>query len=500
MSGMADNFSGITDTGRVRDNNEDTFIAEPILNGRFILACVIDGVGGYAGGEVASAITRQSILDDFTTSDFDWGAQMRRAFITANQKVYIEKQQVREYDSMACVLTLAVVDLENNLFHYAHVGDTRLYLLRDDTLVKVTKDHSFVGFLEDTGRLTEEDAMSHPKRNEINKAIGFGGEINTDVDYIDMGQSPFLPGDMLLLCSDGLSDLLNKSEITAILRSNTTLADKCSQLVAAANAKGGKDNITVVLVRNDKEPVPLEATRPAETVKKKDPPPVETAPVDVMPVVPPAKKAEAAKPEPPLKPKSNRGIITLLSLLCLTFLGTSLYLFWQNRQIAQTQTLPKPVQSSPQQDTLQRAIDTFMGDTLFVTDTAYGQRISLSSPLRITRDSLYIKASNGVVFTADSTYADAVVQLSAECRYVVLDNLTFEGLRVGISAPNSALHLKNVRFRNCRVPVQTQFLFTDNQYVNGPLPVTLFRTDSVPVSSGKTVISRPVRPTTNSRR
>ncbi|WP_345243590.1 protein phosphatase 2C domain-containing protein [Nibrella saemangeumensis] len=482
---MADNFFGLTDTGRVRDNNEDAFIAQPIGNGRYILACVIDGVGGYAGGEVAAAITRQSILDDFTTVPGDWVAQMRRAFITANQKVYAEKLQVREYDSMACVLTMAVVDVENNLFHYAHVGDTRLYLLRDDTLVKVTKDHSFVGFLEDTGRLTEEAAMNHPKRNEINKAIGFGGEINTQEEYIETGQSPFLPGDMLLLCSDGLSDLVNKSEMTAILRANRSLAEKCTKLVAAANAKGGKDNITVVLVCNDKAPLLQEATRPAEVVKKNEEPPAAAAPI-----IPPVKETGTtpkSKPRSQPKPKSSRGIITILSLLCLAFLGTTLYLLWQNVQNEQTQKKSDQPAPDPQQIKLQQAINTFTGDTLYLADTTYAQPIRLTSMLRIDRDSLYIKAPGNILLTGDSTYSEPAIRLSAQCRYIVLDNLTLEGFQVGISAPNSALHLKNVRFRNCQVPVQTQFLFSDNQYVNGPLPVTLFRTDSVPVVSSKVV-------------
>ena len=104
---------------------------------------------------------------------------------------------------MACVLTLAVVDIEKNKFYYAHVGDTRLYLFRDNTLVKVSKDHSFVGFLEESGRLTEEAAMQHPKRNEINKALGLGVKFSASDDYIETGESPFLPGDLLLLCSDG---------------------------------------------------------------------------------------------------------------------------------------------------------------------------------------------------------------------------------------------------------------------------------------------------------
>lgn len=249
---MDENVVGLTDTGRVRENNEDTFIAERVQNDAFIVACVIDGVGGYAYGEVAAAVARQAILDYFSRLSGEIAPGLRASLIAANDRIFAEKQRDSDYARMACVLTLAIVDPENNQFLYAHVGDTRLYLLRDGSLIKVAKDHSFVGFLEDTGRLSEAAAMRHPKRNEIDKALGFLPQIDTPSDYIETGQSPFLPGDMLLLCSDGLTDLVAKTEITAILTGAGSLAEKGARLVAAANEKGGNDNITVVLVNHDR--------------------------------------------------------------------------------------------------------------------------------------------------------------------------------------------------------------------------------------------------------
>lgn len=263
---------GLTDTGRVRENNEDTFIAERIQNDAFVLACVIDGVGGYAYGEVAAAVAREAILDYFTSKDMapldrvtlDMASMLRESLITANDKIWVEKQRDSDYDRMACVLTLALVDTATNQFFYAHIGDTRLYLLRDESLIKIAKDHSFVGFLEDTGRLSEAAAMRHPKRNEIDKALGFYPQIDTPDDYIETGQSPFLPGDMLLLCSDGLTDLVPKREITAILTEGGSLAEKVTELVTAANEKGGRDNITVVLVHHEKPSRTLQAIRPGQ--------------------------------------------------------------------------------------------------------------------------------------------------------------------------------------------------------------------------------------------
>ncbi len=249
---MDKNVVGLTDTGRVRENNEDTFIAERVQNDTLIVACVIDGVGGYAYGEVAAAVARQAILDCFSHASGAKLSELRASLMVANDRIFAEKQRDSDYARMACVLTLAVVDPENNQFVYAHVGDTRLYLLRDGSLIKVAKDHSFVGFLEDTGRLSEAAAMRHPKRNEIDKALGFIPRIDTPDDYIETGQSPFLPGDMLLLCSDGLTDLVVKTDITAILTETGSLAEKGAKLVAAANEKGGHDNITVVLVYHDR--------------------------------------------------------------------------------------------------------------------------------------------------------------------------------------------------------------------------------------------------------
>ncbi len=268
---MAEHFIGLTDTGRVRKNNEDTFIAERIQQGPFVLACVIDGVGGYAHGEVAAAIARQSILDYFTEPAGDSASRLQTALLAANDRIFAEKQRNRAYSRMACVLTLALVDTENNQFLYAHIGDTRLYLLRDESLIKITKDHSFVGFLEDTGRLSEPAAMRHPKRNEIDKALGFVQYIEKPDEYIETGQSPFLPGDLLLLCSDGLTDLVPAPDITAIVTGSGLLSERGGALIAAANEKGGHDNITVVLVCHDKPARPLQATRPADGQKNDTP-------------------------------------------------------------------------------------------------------------------------------------------------------------------------------------------------------------------------------------
>ena len=468
---MTENFVGLTDTGRVRENNEDAFIAERILNDHLIIACVIDGVGGHAYGEVAAAVARQAILDYFSQLSEPVVHSLKESVITANDRIFAEKQRDSDYDNMACVLTMAVVDTQNNQFLYAHVGDTRLYLLRDDSLIKVVKDHSFVGFLEDSGRLSEAAAMRHPKRNEIDKALGFREQIDTPDDYIESGQSPFLPGDMLLLCSDGLTDLVPKKEITAILTGAGSLDEKATALVASANEKGGKDNITVVLVHHDKPLLEPMAIRPAIS-QKNDEPSNRDAP---MP------STDSGAPEPILPQETSRRQMLLmgLSVACLVLLATSLWLLRQYRNgeraiengAMSTGRRTDLVQASPTdgERQLQAALNGLTGDTLLLTNAVFAQPIGVSRAVLVHRNSLYIKTEGTIVLTRAGSYAGPAIRLAPSSGHLVLDGLCFDGFEVAVSAQNQGVVLKNVTFRRCRVPVQRAILFPDSQPVNARL-------------------------------
>ncbi len=318
---MADNYFGITDPGKMRSNNEDTFIAQTVMEGRLVAACVIDGVGGYEGGEVAAQLSQEAIIGHLdNAAPGDVIAALKGALSAANEAIFLEKTRGKGKEQMACVLTLALADIPNNKFYYAHVGDTRLYLLRDRSLVKVSRDHSFVGFLEDSGRLSEEDAMRHPKRNEINKALGFDSQIRGD-DYIETGESPFLPGDILLLCSDGLSDLVTNNGMTTILTSNKTLAARGKLLVQAANEAGGKDNITVVLVHNNKTPLKQKATKPIMSDKKIDEQKGEESADGVR--LQPEQQVVITK-------KNKRSIVPFLVFLCILLVAAVAWLVYQN--------------------------------------------------------------------------------------------------------------------------------------------------------------------------
>lgn len=468
---MAKNYYGITDTGRHRDNNEDTFIAQTVLDNQYIAACVIDGVGGYSGGEVAAKLAHDAILTTLRSSSGDVVTMMKDALSAANENIYNERQQNKQNDQMACVLTLALVDVANNKFHYAHVGDTRLYLLRDKSLVKVTRDHSFVGFLEDSGRLTEEAAMKHPKRNEINKALGFDLNIKGQVDYIETGESPFLPGDIILLCSDGLSDMIGNSTITTILTSAKSLAAKGKALVQAANDAGGKDNITAVLVENNKPRLKLEATKPAANLQKKS---------DEENISKVAEDKAHAKPIiiEKLNRRSSKAI-PLLLFLCLLFLGAFMWMLYKDNwlggrtNIVTTDNAMQQPKRSEQEQHLLDSINDPAKKEVFITNVPDSKSIIISDTLSIQKDSMHI-IGNGVILTSDSAYKGAAFALASSCKYVLLDSMTLQNFDIGILVSNQSLHFKNVQFKNCRVPVQYNLSLPANAFINGRFADTVF--------------------------
>ncbi|MBC7827426.1 MAG: serine/threonine-protein phosphatase [Chitinophagaceae bacterium] len=463
MRQKTEHFSGITHTGKVRDNNEDAFLVESILQDRYILACVIDGVGGYEGGEVAARLARESILDHLKKPSEDLFLSIREAVVIANERIYAEKISSDRNTRMACVLTLALIDLTYNQFYYAHVGDTRLYLLRDYTLVKITRDDSFVGFLEDSKRLSEEEAMKHPKRNEINKALGFDPNIGAISDYIETGISPFLPGDILLLCSDGLTDMVDSKKITSILISKQKIPEKAKTLIDAANDAGGNDNITVVLIHNTNKRAVQEVTKPA-VVKKND---SQIGNDD----------QENPEDAPGIKKSNNnRGLIIILFIFCF---GLMAALLWQLSKNKKQEPSPAPqMQNQPNAVELKLQNNINQGSNLILNDSVYGRSILISDVIHVEKDSLYING-NGIVLRSDSSYRDAAFVIGRNCKYVLLENIIFENFEKAIIAQSKMVLLKNVKFTNCEVSIQYEYKFPQNRYVNGNIADTLSLTDSL---------------------
>ncbi|QXV64139.1 serine/threonine-protein phosphatase [Mucilaginibacter sp. 21P] len=473
---MAENYFGQTDTGRVRSNNEDTFVARKVMHDKYVLAAVIDGVGGYNGGEVAAEIAQTVFTEQLSKPQANIIEGMIEAFKQASRDIAAKKAEDKALESMACVATMAIADIENNRFYYAHVGDTRLYLLRDQSLVKISKDHSFVGFLEDSGRLTEDAAMNHPKRNEINKALGFSNQVETDDSFVETGDSPFLPGDLLLLCSDGLTDLVDKEGILSILTLNVSLQEKARELIATANNNGGRDNVTVVLVHNDKPRYQPQAVAPVTNQVKRAEEPEENKERTNQEAIKPSTK----NTEPQMRKSGNSGLTVILGLLCLLFLGSTVWLFIKGQTPAK---VTKPIADTAKlrndnEVKLQDAIDAFKGDTLVLTDTAFKQPVMLTDTLHIDQDTLYLKTKGNFVVQRDTAYHGPALALGGKAKVIVIENLKFKDFDVAVEFANNGLSLVNVQFSNCRLPVRNNYVFAQDKNITESFPMIITNTNT----------------------
>lgn len=241
MAGLAS--AGLSDPGRKRENNEDRFHCDAD-RGIFF---VIDGVGGQAAGEKAADTAWQILKARLERPTGVVTERIREAIALANNEIHRLSLGNEDWHGMACVLTVAVV--ENSHVTVGQVGDSRLYLLLPGEIRKLTRDHSPVGEREDAGEIDELTAMRHPRRNEVYRDVGTVEHQPEDPDFIEISTSPFPPDGVLLLCSDGLTDLVTSRQILAAVEANAGHPDDaCRALIDLANEAGGKDNITVVVV------------------------------------------------------------------------------------------------------------------------------------------------------------------------------------------------------------------------------------------------------------
>ena len=233
---------GATDTGLVRERNEDRYWIDAARG----IYLVVDGVGGQAAGEVAAQTAVEAIRESLDASG-DPEARVRQAIALANNRIWNLAQSRAEFCGMACVLTVALVD--GGRVTIGHVGDSRLYLVWRGAIRKLTSDHSPVGEFEDSGELSETEAMQHPRRNEVYREVGSRPRTSGDADFIEIRQCRLRPDAALLLCSDGLTDQLTSEEIREIAGRYTGDAEAIArQLVEAAYRAGGRDNITALFV------------------------------------------------------------------------------------------------------------------------------------------------------------------------------------------------------------------------------------------------------------
>jgi serine/threonine protein phosphatase PrpC len=232
-------FAAATDVGRMRKNNEDSYLsAKPV-------AAVADGMGGHSAGEVASAIAIEELAalgergpwENETAATDD----LKQAILRANRRIREMAASDRKLNGMGTTLVALLQD--GDMVHVANVGDSRGYLLRQGELSQVTVDHSLVQELVDDGRLSPEDAERHPQRSVITRALGIDPEVEFDLFTYKLQV-----GDRLLLCSDGLSDVVEPTQIRNVLLRVRSPQKAARQLITVANEQGGPDNITVIVV------------------------------------------------------------------------------------------------------------------------------------------------------------------------------------------------------------------------------------------------------------
>ena len=250
----------LTDTGRRRMRNEDAYVFEPPL---FAIA---DGMGGARAGEIAAGIAASALRDG--RRDATDETSLEAVIAEANRRVWQRSIADPSTAGMGTTVTVALVDAAAERIVFGHVGDSRAYRLRGNELEQITTDHSLVAELVQSGVLTPEEAERHPQRSAITRAVGTEQAIDVDVFSV-----PGEIGDLVLLCSDGLTDMLSEDEIAAALLEADRDPDAAARaLVAAANARGGEDNITVVLFElvegePDEEPATLEEPSGADATE-----------------------------------------------------------------------------------------------------------------------------------------------------------------------------------------------------------------------------------------
>jgi PPM family protein phosphatase len=251
---MKISYQALTDVGKKRKGNEDSLFVNAEQN----LFVVADGMGGHAAGEVASRIAVDAINEFICLTGGDeeitWpfgldenisydGNRLKTAIRFANKKVLDATREKSEYEGMAT--TVAAVLVDDSVANLGHVGDSRVYLFRGAAVSQLTSDHSWVNEQLLSGVISADQARSHPLRNVVTRALGGKADLQ-----VEMQVHKIEPGDVLLLCSDGLTTMLPDEDLAKLLQqAGDDLPKAAKSLVAAANSKGGEDNITVVLLK-----------------------------------------------------------------------------------------------------------------------------------------------------------------------------------------------------------------------------------------------------------
>ncbi|OQP65408.1 hypothetical protein A3860_17235 [Niastella vici] len=467
-------ISGNTHPGMRRTENEDTYTCRQLWSPDKALLVVVDGVGGYAGGKRAAAIARESIDQYMDTPKGDTLTMLREAVIFANNRIAEERAQNPKFSEMCCVLTAAVADATTGAVYFVHVGDTRMYRYRKGVLQKLTKDHSFVGLREDAGEITEREAMSHPQRNQILREVGSAIHRIDDEDFMQYGTEELLPGDGLLLCSDGLTDMVTAKEVANILATTAALNTKVNNIIALANEAGGHDNITVVLLKNNraKQTAPVtNGVKTKKTVKAK----TETTTTPVVTSTnkeqPDTNNAVDDNSTPKTKKASNKWI--RWNVLVVVLLAASSWFFFSQNKSTPTTT--------PENNTANKKLpavaDTARDPRKMPASIYSGEHAAPAGPVALTYDTMRLTATKNIMEVQH--YADSINhmllvipakekgshfaaleinKLSGRAGdTIVIKNLRLKGFETGINV-RFPVHVKlvNTFFENVKYPVSYQ--------------------------------------------
>lgn len=236
-----------TDIGMVRSSNQDSYAAGELSDGT-AWAVVCDGMGGANGGNIASA-NAVKIISEYISSSYHEGMNsnsiktlLQSSICGANVRLFDMSRTIESLKGMGT--TVVAVIISNGIAHIAHAGDSRAYILRDNKLVQITKDHSMVQSMLDKGQITVEEAQNHPNKNLITRALGVSDDILTEYNEVE-----FYENDCMLICTDGLTNFVS-SDVIEDIASKHNFYEFPQLLIDAANGNGGGDNITIVLLSN----------------------------------------------------------------------------------------------------------------------------------------------------------------------------------------------------------------------------------------------------------
>lgn len=238
-----------SDIGKIREINQDSYYF--IDSSDLPLFVVADGMGGHKAGEIASLIVTETVKemydqfkeeilrDELTIKDF-----ISKTLNEANLRIYNKSNSIDEYKGMGTTVTMAII--YENILYIGQIGDSRGYLLRDEKLLQITQDHSLVAELLRNGSISEKDALNHPQKNIITRALGT--DENVEIDIYD---KELLKDDIIFLCTDGLTNMVNNDSIKDLLLNGEDIQKNCEVLINMANDSGGVDNITAMIIKFD---------------------------------------------------------------------------------------------------------------------------------------------------------------------------------------------------------------------------------------------------------